>query len=247
MKNLIRAELLKLRTTRVFWGYIAAALAFVPVSIALAMTTGSDATPLTSSEGLRGVMSAASAGGILVLLIGISMMAGEFRHNTATTTFLISPARGRVVAAKLVAGGVVGVGVAILASLLTLVTALPWLAARDIDVSLFSADVVTPLLGALISTALAAMVGIGLGALMPNQTLAITVVIVWTSVVEALLVGFVPEIGRWFPTGAANALGGTPTAEGGLLPFWAAALVLTGYGLAFAAGGTRLVMRRPIT
>jgi ABC-type transport system involved in multi-copper enzyme maturation permease subunit len=247
MKNLIRAELLKLRTTRVFWGYVAAALALVPVSIALSMTAGNDVAPLTSSEGLRGVMSAASAGGLLVLLIGISMMAGEFRHNTATTTFLISPDRRRVVAAKLAAGSVVGIGLAIVASLLTLATALPWLAARDVDVSLLSSDVGLPLLGALIGTALAGVVGIGLGALMPNQILAITVVVLWTSVVEALLVGFVPEIGRWFPTGAASALGGTVTAEGGLLPFWGAALLLTGYGLAFATAGTRVVMRRAIT
>jgi hypothetical protein len=120
-------------------------------------------------------------------------------------------------------------------------------AARDIDISLLSTDVGVPILGALIATGLAAVVGIGLGALMPNQTVAITVVIVWTSIVEALLVGFVPEIGRWLPTGAASALGGTLTAEGGLLPFWGAALLLTGYGLALAAAGTLRVTRREIT
>jgi ABC-2 type transport system permease protein len=247
MKNLIRAELLKLRSTRVFWGYLAAALAFVPVNIALSMTTGNDAASLTSSEGLRGVFSAASAGGLLVLLIGITMTAGEFRHNTATPTFLITPDRRRVIAAKLAAGGVVGVLVAAVASLVTLAVALPWLATRDIDVSLLSADVGAPLLGALIATGLAAAVGIGLGALMPNQTLAITVVIVWTSIVESLLVGFLPEVGRWLPTGAASALGGTVTAEGGLLPFWGAALVLAGYGLALAGVGTRVITRREIT
>jgi ABC-type transport system involved in multi-copper enzyme maturation permease subunit len=125
MKSLINAELLKLRTTRVFWGYVAAALAFVPVSIALSITTA-NSTPLASSEGLRGVFSAASAGGLLLLLVGITMMAGEFRHNTATPTFLITPDRRRVIAAKLAAGSVVGVVVAAVSSLLTLAVALPW-------------------------------------------------------------------------------------------------------------------------
>ncbi len=37
------------------------------------------------------------------------------------------------------------------------------------------------------------------------------------------------------------------TSEGGLLPLWGAALLLAGYGLAFAAAGTRLVVRREIT
>lgn len=247
MRNLIRAEFLKLRTTRVFWAYIAVALAFVPVSITLAITAGQETTPLESSEGLRNVMSAASAGVLLILLVGISLMAGEFRHNTATSTFLISPDRRRVVAAKLAAGSVVGIGVAILASLLTLAVALPWLAAKDVDVSLFSADVGVPVLGALIGMALAAVAGVGLGALMSNQTLAITVVVVWTATVDPLLVGFVPEIGRWLPGGAASALAGTATIEGGLLPIWGAAFLFAGYGLAFAAAGTRLVVRRAIT
>ena len=65
----------------------------MPVSIALSITTAGETAPLASSEGLRSVISAASAGGLLVLLIGITMMAGEFRHNTATTTFLITPVR----------------------------------------------------------------------------------------------------------------------------------------------------------
>ena len=38
-----------------------------------------------------------------LLLVGISMVAGEFRHNTATGTFLISPDRRRAMAAKLIA------------------------------------------------------------------------------------------------------------------------------------------------
>lgn len=247
MSNLIRAELLKLRTTRVFWAYVAAALAFVPVSIALSVTTGNDVVPLGSSEGLRGVMAAASAGALFLLLIGISMMAGEFRHNTATPTFLITPDRRRVLAAKFAAGSAVGIGVAVVASLLTIAVALPWLAAKDIEVSLLSRDVGVPLLGALIVTALAAVAGIGMSAILTNQTLAITVVVVWTATVEALLIGFVPEIGRWLPGGAASALSGTVTAEGGLLPFWGAALLITGYGLAFALAGTRLVVRREIT
>ena len=247
MKSLIHAELLKLRTTRAFWVYIAAALAFVPVTIAVTMTVSNDGLVLDSSEGITAVFSAASAGGLLLLLLGITMMAGEFRHNTATTTFLVTPDRRRVIAAKLAAGSVVGVLATAVSALLTLAIALPWLAARDIDVDLLSVAVGAPILGGMIANGLWTAFGIGLGAVMPNQTLAITVVVVWTTVVEGLLVGFLPEVGRWLHTGAASALGGTWTAEGGLLPFWGAALVLTGYALAGAAAGTYLVTRKEIT
>ena len=105
MNNLIRAELLKLRTTRTFWWSVVAALAFVPVSIALAIAKigTPHGTSLDSAEGFRNVIAAASSGGLLVLLIGIMLMAGEFHFNTITSTFLITPQRKRVVGAKLAA------------------------------------------------------------------------------------------------------------------------------------------------
>ena len=109
MNNLIRAELLKLRTTRTFWWSVVAALAFVPVSIALAIAKigTPSGTSLASAEGFRNVIAAASSGGVLVLLIGIVIMAGEFRFNTVTSTFLITPDRKRVVGAKLAASSLV--------------------------------------------------------------------------------------------------------------------------------------------
>jgi ABC-2 type transport system permease protein len=250
MSDLIRAEVLKLRTTRTFWWSVVAALAFVPVSVALAMQmAGQAASPipaLDSSEGVRNVMSAAASGAQILLVIGILIMAGEFRHNTATSTLLISPDRKRVVGAKLAAASLVGVGVTLAASVLTLAIALPWLAANHVEVSLLSADVALPLLGALAATALYPLVGVGVGALLPNQTVAVTIALVWVLIIEGILVGFAPAVGRWLPGGAASALTGVATANGGLLPMWGAALLLAGYGLTFAAAGTHLIVRRDI-
>ena len=39
-------------------------------------------------------------------------MAGEFRHGTATSTFLVTPVRGRAAAAKLAAAAVAGLAMA---------------------------------------------------------------------------------------------------------------------------------------
>ena len=158
-------------------------------------------------------MSAASSGTIIVLIIGILIMAGEFRHNTATSTFLVSPDRKRVVGAKLVASTLVGAGLAVAASALTLAIALPWLAAKDVDVDVLSGDVGFVLLGAIAATALYALVGVGVGSLIRNQTAAVVVALVWVMVVEGLLVSFVPEVGRWLPGGAVAALSGVATAK----------------------------------
>ncbi|MEO8698077.1 MAG: ABC transporter permease [Acidimicrobiales bacterium] len=247
MRNLISAELLKLRTTRAFWAYVASIVVFVPITIALSITVGNDQNPLTTSDGIRGVFSAASSGGLMAVLLGITMSAGEFRNHTATPTFLITPDRRRVVAAKVLAGGILGLVLAAVSAVLTVAVATPWLQAHNIDVHLLSADVITPIAGALLSLPLGVIFGIGIGGMIHNQTIAITVIVVWTSIIETFLTGFVPEVGRWLPTGAASALGGTWTSEGRLLPFWAAALVLTAYCASAAAAGTHLTTRKDMT
>jgi ABC-2 type transport system permease protein len=249
MNHLIRAELLKLRTTRMLYFNAVAVLAFVPLSVANSVLSAGDSgagPALTTSEGLRNVISAGSSGSLVLLMLGVLIMAGEFRHNTATATFLISPDRGQVVRAKLVATSIVGVVLALAASVLTLAIALPWLASKHIDVDVLSGDVVAVLLGGIAATALFALIGVGVGAMVRNQTAAIAGAAVWVLVVEGLLVSFAPDVGRWLPGGAASALSGVATANGSLLPMWGAALLLALYGLTFAAAGTRFVLQRDI-
>jgi hypothetical protein len=91
------------------------------------------------------------------------------------------------------------------------------------------------------------VVDVGVGGLFRNQTVAVVVALIWVSVAESLLVGFLPEVGRWLPGGAASALTGVATASGGLLPMWGGALLFTAYALAFATAGARLVTHRDIT
>lgn len=247
MNTLIRAELMKLRTLRSFWWTVAATLAFVPVSIAIAMHSGSGSPGIETTEGFRNVMAAASSGGVLMLIIGILVMAGEFRHNTITSTLLITPDRKRMVGAKLAASGIVGVAVGIVASLLTLAIALPWLAQRNIDLGAHGTDILVVLAGGIAATALGALMGVGLGALMTNQTLAVTATLVWVLVVESLLGNFASGIGRFFPGGAASAMSSVAPPSGDALPFWIAGLLFAGYALVVAEAGTRLVVRRDIT
>ena len=150
--------------------------------------------PLDSADGISRVMAAASSGALLLLVIGILMTAGEFRHGTATSTFLISPDRRRVIGAKLAAAALVGAVVAARCpSLLTLAVALPWLATEGVDASAYTSEAVAALLGSVGATVLGAVVGVGFGAMVRNQTAAITVALVWTQVVEGILVGVRPR------------------------------------------------------
>jgi hypothetical protein len=252
MKNLIHAELCKLRTTRTPYGLALAALVITAISVISAMTSAgrSGGGPaLNGPVGIRNVMSGGSSGGIIVLIMGIFIMAGEFRHSTITATFLTSPMRGRVVAAKIAVSTLVGSAVAVIASALTLAISIPWLADKHLHVALLSQNVGLVLLGGIATMAIFAAIGVGVGSLIRNQTAAVVVALVWVLVVESLLVGFVPTVGRWIPGGAAAALDGAANrvASGGLLPMWAGAVLLAGYGLVFAVGGTRFSMRRDVS
>jgi ABC-type transport system involved in multi-copper enzyme maturation permease subunit len=249
MNTLIRAELLKISTLRSFWWTVAATIAFVPLSVLLAMTgPGKNAASLDSVEGFRNVIAASSIGGVLMIIIGIFVIAGEFRFNTITSTFLITPDRRRVISAKLAAASLVGIGVALANAILTLAIALPWLSARNVDIRSHVGDVVVVLLGATASTIISGLVGVGIGSLLTNQTVAITATLIWIFVLETMLTSFASGIGKWLPAAAASSMSGVaPPGDASYLPIWGAALLFTAYGLVFAALGGRLIVRRDIS
>ena len=181
MTRLVRAELLKLRTTpMVVWSAVAAA-----ASVSLGVVSGvvgagrAGAAALDSAEGVRNVLSAASQATIVVLVVGIVAMTSEFRHNTVSSTFLVTPNRGRVVAAKLVASAVTGLAFAVLAALVTLALGLPLLAVEGARWAHVADELGLVLVGAMSATALYGMVGVGVGAMVRNQVAAVALGLVW--------------------------------------------------------------------
>jgi ABC-2 type transport system permease protein len=249
MNNLVQAEIAKLRSTRTVYGLLAGALAVTVLGVVGTILTanGPQGVPLDTGAGIRNVTGAGGAAAQFVLILGILGIAGEFRHGTISQTFLVTPDRGRVVAAKLVAFAAVGLAFAAVCSAVCLVVSLPWLAARNVPVSLFDIEVVRVLAGVFASGALYGMLGVAVGALIRHQVVAIVVALVWSSVVEGLIVGLLPDVGRWLPGGASAALNGQTIPGGDLLPMWAAALVLAGYGVLAASVGTRLTLQRDVT
>jgi ABC-2 type transport system permease protein len=248
MIRLIRAEFTKLRTTRVVYGMAAAMAAFALLTVLGGVAVaGQQGSPALSAESLPMLV----AGPVTLLsgaalLLGILGMAGEFRHQTVTQTFLVTPDRGRVVAAKLVAYPLAGIALALVTLAFTAAVAAGWLAAKGITPSLdapYGRMVGVALLGA----ALCGLVGVGIAALVRNQVAALVGTVVWVLIVEGLLMSLVnaPSLGKWLPSAAAAAAITSP--GGAHLSRLAGTLLLAGYALAFALAGTRLVVRRDIT
>ena len=111
MTRLIRVELLKLRTTRLSYGLLATAAGLTALfSVIEASRAGSAGriTPLYTAAGLNAVISGGVFALILAAVVGVTVSSGEFRHSTATLTYLATPRRNRVLAAKAAAGACAG-------------------------------------------------------------------------------------------------------------------------------------------
>lgn len=253
MSALVRAELLKLRTVQLPRWLLVATLALVALSVtASVLTAGSAGSPyaLDDPRLLALTVAAASAGSVLLLVLGILMITQEFRFGTATPSFLVTPQRSRVLVAKLAAVALTGVLFALLSAAFALALGIALISFRDGALTL-DGSVFEVLLGVVVVLVLYGLIGIGVGALVRNQIAAVVLSLAWTFLVEQLLIALAPSVGRWTPGGATNAvlqLGSVRLAGGSeLLPVWAGIVLLLGYAVAFSAAGAALTLRRDLT
>jgi len=248
---LVRAELRKLTTTRLWLWMLVLGLVMVGGTTSAAIGFAEPGPlGLDTAAGQRTVFAQATATLVVVGILGIIAVTGEFAHQTATPTFLATPRRGRVVVAKLVTYAVAGLGYAAACTVVLLAVALPWLDAKHVDIVLSGTDLARTLGGVGIEVALYAVLGVAVGCLMRNQIAAIVGFVVYIFVVGPILSGIeaTSEVAQYLPYQAGNALGRlTSSVDAAMLGQAAGGLVLLAWALAFAALGTRVAIRRDIT
>src|SRR5439155_26051246 len=114
MKAQLRSELCKLRSTWTVASVVAAMLALVTLAVLL-HGFGLSASRLTSLPDQRGVFTdvGVNLGALFAGPLGALSITGEIRSGTIRPTLLVTPRRGRVIAAKavtvLAAGFVAGI------------------------------------------------------------------------------------------------------------------------------------------
>ncbi len=252
MSGLLRAELLKLRTVALPWWLLLTTLALVLLGVlATVLTAGLEGAPLQRDDPqlLARAVASASGGNIVVLVLGILALTQEFRFGTATPSFLVTPRRGRVLVAKLMAVSLTGLAFAVVSVVVALAASTALIAARG-DALTFDRAVLEVLLGVGLVMLLYGPIGVAVGALVRNQIAAVVGALAWTFVAEQLLIGLLPEVGRWLPGGASGAvlqLGDLATTRGDLLPPWAGALLLVAYAVVLSAVAARSTLRRDLT
>ena len=246
MTTLMRTELRKLTTTPAFAlaTSIAVVLAVTSTVSNVFLAGRPGLAPLGSVANVDKTLSVGSVSSMVMLVLGIFSVGGEYRHRTIVTTFLIAPRRGQVIAAKLVTMGLLGVLLGAATFGASLATAVLLYAAKGVHH--LPVDVATMWLGAIVSTTCFALVGVAVGALTRNTVFAVLASLAWLLVIEqSILQPALPSLARWFPASAAIAITNSATARG-LLSMPAGAAVLTGYAVGFAALATILVSRADV-
>jgi hypothetical protein len=239
MGPLLRAELLKLRTTRTFVTLVAVTLALSLLVVGLSAIL----TDTFTEQAVRELFTA-DFSSLFILLLGVVGMAGEWRHRTITSSVLAAPDRLRLLTAKLLSYAVAGTVLSLIVTVALMALGTVILSIRGLT-TLDIADLADVLWRNLVIAALLGAFGVCVGGIVRNQVVAIVGLLVVAFALEPALFSLAPDVGRFGPTfGAPNAIIGVdPFGEGEVLSTEAALLVMIGWvGGGFAV--TAALLRR---
>jgi hypothetical protein len=244
MSHLLRAELIKLRTTRTFF-----ALAGVAIVISLLITVlVATLSEPTQDSVLKDVFQNDTSS-FFVMILAVVGITGEWRHRTITSSLLAAPDRARFLLAKTLAFGAAGAALSLAIAIVTGIVGFAILGSRDLP---------TPGLGELagqigrniLVAALLGGLGVGIGSLVRNQPTAIVGILIFIFVIDPVLGQFAPDVDRFSPTGSLpDAIQDVNPADAGLseveffAPAAAVALMLAWISLLYAAGAALLRRR----
>jgi ABC-2 type transport system permease protein len=246
--DLVRSELLKVRTTRGWYVYLALIVLLVGIGVSGDIGTTED-PDRSIVEYQRGLVEGAGFALLFALILAITVVTTEFRHGTITPTLLLAPRREHVVVAKAIAAVIVSVGFALLALLTLLVVGSIWLAAVGADNQLADPHVLGAAAKLLLAAPIWALVGIGVGVLVQSQVAALVGALIWIFIAETIIVALLElldagGLSDYLPFQALDAADGT---NPDLLPYWTAVAVSLGWALVLGLAGTERLRRRDIT
>jgi len=184
MSALLRSELRKVRSAR---GH--ASLAPIGIAVGLLFSVMYLASSTLTADDARTALANAGASGIFVALFGLVSVTAESRHGTLGVSLTVSPHRGRLLLAKLTVAGGVGLASAVAAMGLQSALLAVWFGVEGASIGISASQWANVALGTMVSFPLLAVVGVGAGALLRDQTLAVVVLLVLLLLVEPAVSG----------------------------------------------------------
>lgn len=255
MINLVRSEVLKVRSTQVWLWMILPAVALTGLAT-IGTTYGSihDHQTIGTPIQYYDIFTQSHEASIALLVIGVLGLTTEFRHQTITPTLLATPSRRTLVAGKLVSYALFALFYAVICLIVNFTIAIIWLNAESMPVD-FGHGVVGGVAKSFVALVLMAVFGLGLGATLKNQAAGMVIGILYFAVINGLL-SFIPWVRKGYPYtpgGAINAFisnghraDGLPSDVHMLSPLVGGAAFLA-YALALIALGGYLSLNRDIS
>jgi len=243
--RLVRAEIRKLTTTKMPWGFLAVLIVLAGLEAAVvAFATDMDGskTFLATAADQQSLMAFAFNAMLGTALFGTIAVAREYGHNTVVPTYLSCPRRSRAVTAQLTAVLLGGAVLALIGQALIIAAVALALPSTGYGF-LLSAGAVTRLLAAsALAGAVGAVLGAGLGAIIRNLGGAVTTVVLVLFVIPPLAVQLVDHAASWSPTTLFAVISGVSSD----VTLAAALVAVAAWALIPAAAGLVAVQRRDV-
>jgi ABC-2 type transport system permease protein len=241
MIALVRSELLKLRTLRSTAWAAAALLLITLLTAGLATGDAGQANYRTPAQLRETILAVGYAAVFFLAVLGAIAAAGEYRHGTISQRVLASPARGRVLVAKLAAYAAVGAATAAVVAAVGSALGQAVVSSKGYTLDL-SHSGVRLAAGIVIATGLAAVLGVIVGSITRNPTTAMVAIFsAW--ITEKVAGDWIGQAAQYLPFHLIeNVLGLTPAMAWGY-----AALALAGLTGALALVALRVFLPRDVT
>lgn len=246
MKDQIRSEFRKVRTTRTVWGLL----------LGLVVLTGAATLGSLASRGVSalnaGLFAVLPVIGILyavtafVVVLAVRSYTDEFRHGSIVPTLLADPVRRRVLAAKVI----VMAGCSVVFTLVAFASgaglASVWLLVKGATVAVAWGPMFVIAAKAVLAGILWAALGVGVGVAIQHQVAAIVSSFLWLLMVEGLIGNFAPSVAKFLPQHAADAMAGIAAGNALLVAPMLGGLLLLGWAVLSTGLGAVLLERRDI-
>ncbi len=246
MTDAIRSEFRKLRTTRTAFGLLTGMVALTALALWGALSGASHAElaqGLSSPYGYAGVLIIVA---LFVLVLAIRAYTDEVRHGSVVPTFLATPNRLHVLAAK-TAVVTAAAAVFAVAALAAGTGVIAWyLSTHGFAVSV-AVGTLAGLFGrAILISVLWAVIGLSIGVVVRHQVAAIVGTLAWLFVAENIVASFAPEIAHWLPASAAGTAAGISNPDPMMTPL-VGMLVLAGWAAGAIGLAATVITRRDVS
>jgi ABC-type transport system involved in multi-copper enzyme maturation permease subunit len=243
--RLVRAELRKITTTRLLWGFLAvlALIAALNASLII-LATDADGTKgfIATAEDQRTLLAFAYNALFGTALFGAIAAAREYAHNTIVPTMLLAPRRHVAMLAHFTAVLVAGAVLGLAGGSLVMIAGAISMPFADSSLLLSVGTIVQLLAATTFAGATGAVLGAGLGAIVRNPGGAVTAVVLVVFIGPPLVVQMTTAAASWVP----QTLAGSVSGIGGGSSVAAAVAVLAVWALIPAVIALGVVQRRDV-